>query len=69
MGKSIGSDSPYQLVIKIEYRRFFRVPKVPICWYPKFDLSAGLLIKAENAMDTPLFSRKFLFSLADLALP
>jgi hypothetical protein len=37
--------------------------------YPKFYLSAGLLIKAENAMDTPLFSRKFLFSLADLALP
>jgi hypothetical protein len=25
--------------------------------------------KAENAKDTPLFSRKFLCSLADLALP
>jgi len=38
-GKSIGSDSPIWVGIKIEYRRFFRLTKVPICWrYCNFDI-------------------------------
>ena len=31
-GKSIGSDSPFWVVIKIEYHRFFGVSKVLISW-------------------------------------
>ena len=31
-GKSIGSDSPCKVVIKIEYRRFLGDLKVLICW-------------------------------------
>jgi hypothetical protein len=31
-GESIGSDSPFWVVIKIEYHRFFGVSKVPISW-------------------------------------
>jgi hypothetical protein len=40
-GKSIGSDSPFWVVIKNEYHRFFGVSKVPICWrYPYFSMGS-----------------------------
>jgi hypothetical protein len=36
-GKSIGLDSPFKVVIKIKYHKFFRLPKVLICWrYTRF---------------------------------
>ena len=39
-GKSIGLDSPFKVVIKIEYHRNFESLKVPICWrYHKFSNS------------------------------
>ena len=46
-GKSIGSDSPYQLVIKIEYHRNFDDSKTLICWRYQKLLTAGIMRGSE----------------------
>ena len=64
-GKSIGSDSPFWVVIKIEYHRFFGVSKVPIRWrYQRFlkkyssvvswDLLSGAKFQKFSTLSVPI---------------